>query len=88
LDKDVYSKKEFLDYAKKNVVLVKVDFPKTKTQSKALKEANQKLMDKYGVEAFPTAVILGSDAKLLGKEVGYKPLKEVVATLDKYVKQK
>lgn len=83
----MYSKKEFLAYAKKNYVLVKVDFPQKKAQPQTLKEANEKLMAKYEVEVFPTAVILNSEGKVLGKEIGAKSLKEMIATLDRYVKK-
>ena len=43
LDKEVFSKKEFKDYAKENLVLVELDFPQGKRQSKKLQEQNEKL---------------------------------------------
>src|SRR5687767_6717334 len=54
LDKEVFSKKEFKDYAKENLVLVEVDFPQGKNQSKKLKEQNAKLKQEFGVRGFPT----------------------------------
>src|SRR5712671_809845 len=41
LDKEVFSKPEFKEYAKKSLVLVEVDFPRAKEQSETLKKANQ-----------------------------------------------
>src|SRR3954466_2554744 len=43
LNAEVFSKPEFADYAKKNLVLVEVDFPNGKEQSAELKKANQEL---------------------------------------------
>src|SRR5882672_6835374 len=40
LNKEVFSKPEFQDYAAKNLVLVEVDFPRSKTQSAELKAQN------------------------------------------------
>src|SRR6266481_1993267 len=50
LDAEVFSKPEFASYAKKNLVLVEVDFPRGKQQSAELKKANQALQDKYKIE--------------------------------------
>src|SRR5260221_13878642 len=54
LHKEVFSKPEFEEYAKKNLVLVEVDFPRGKQQTEELKKANQKLQQKYGIEGYPT----------------------------------
>ena len=82
----MYQTQEFADYAKKNLVLVEVDFPRKKALSAAQKKANEALKEKYKVEGFPTLVILHSEGRKLGEEVGYggggpKPL---IATLEKY----
>jgi thioredoxin-related protein len=71
LDKEVFSQKEFVDYAKDNLVLVKLDFPREKPQSAAEKKQNEALMKKYGVSGFPTIVVLDSQQKQLG-ELGYQ----------------
>jgi protein disulfide-isomerase len=72
LDKEVFSKKEFKDYAKDNLVLVEVDFPQSKQQSKELKAQNEKLQAKYGIQGYPTIVVLNPDGKKVG-ELGYQP---------------
>src|SRR3954467_7606267 len=46
LHKEVFSKPEFEEYAKKNLVLVEVDFPRGKEQTEEQKKANQKLQQK------------------------------------------
>ena len=72
LDKEVFSKKEFKDYAKENLVLVEIDFPQGKRQSKKLKEQNEKLKNEHGVRGFPTIIVLDSEGKKLG-QLGYMP---------------
>ena len=71
LDKEVFSKKEFKDYAKSDLVLVTVDFPHEKYQSKKLKEQNEALGKKYGVDGYPTIVLVDAEGKVLGK-TGYQ----------------
>jgi len=71
LDAETFSKSEFADYAKKNLVLVEVDFPSQKQQSDALKEANKALQQKYSVSGYPTLVVLKPDGTVLWKQPGY-----------------
>src|ERR1044071_8393798 len=58
LRKNVLSSPEFSDYAKKNLVLVDVDFPRHTAQPAELKKANEALSQKFRVEAFPTVIVL------------------------------
>jgi protein disulfide-isomerase len=66
LQKEVFQKAEFQDYARSNLVLVAVDFPKRKVLPPAVQEANQALATKYQVEGFPTLLVLDSDGSMLG----------------------
>lgn len=63
LAKNVFSKDDFLNYAKTNLVLVQVDFPITKKQSEELQKANEALQDKFKVEGYPTIILLDADGK-------------------------
>jgi thioredoxin-related protein len=72
-DKEALDTGKFAAYAKSHLELVLADFPLKKTQSAALKAANTKLQEKYNVEAFPTLVVLNSDGKEIGRQVGYRP---------------
>ena len=56
LQKEVFSTKEFEQYAKDNVVLVEVDFPDKKPQTQQLKAANEALQGKFKAEGYPTIV--------------------------------
>ena len=72
LDKEVFSQKEFKDYAAKNLVLMTVDFPQTKSQSPAVKSQNAKLQQKYQIPGYPTVVVLNGDGEKVG-QLGYAP---------------
>jgi protein disulfide-isomerase len=71
LKKKVFDTKRFQAYAAVNVVLVDVDFPDKKAQSDDLKKSNAGLKDKYGVEGFPTLIVLDSTGKEIGRKTGY-----------------
>jgi thioredoxin-related protein len=88
LQKEVLSTPEFSDYAAKNVVLLEVDFPMKKAQSKEQKQANEKLQDKYDVEAYPTVVVINAKGKKLGKiEFEGEDAKAFIGRIDKAVKK-
>ncbi len=72
LTKDVFEQPAFEDFAKENLVLVKLDFPQTKEQSAELKAANEALSQKYQVEGFPTLILLDSTGKEVARIVGYQ----------------
>jgi thioredoxin-related protein len=71
LHHDTFSKQEWADYAKKNLVLVEVDFPHTKEQPESLKNANAALQSKYSVNGFPTIIVLKPDGTVVWKKEGY-----------------
>jgi protein disulfide-isomerase len=70
-DHDVLSTDKFTGYANSKLVLVKLDFPRHKEQDAALKQANQETKKRFGVNGFPTFVLLNSAGKELGRQVGY-----------------
>ena len=71
LDKEVFSTKEFADYAKENLVLMKADFPRRTQLPDEVKKANAQLKDRYEIRGFPTLVMLDGEGRVLGKKVGY-----------------
>ncbi|MBI9020744.1 MAG: thioredoxin family protein [Verrucomicrobia bacterium] len=71
LDKEVFSQGEFIDYAKENLILVLLDFPNSKPQTEALRVKNQMLSEKYGIQGFPTVLILDPQGKV-AKRTGYQ----------------
>jgi protein disulfide-isomerase len=72
-DKEMLSTDKFAEYAKAHLELVVVDFPNKKPQSDELKAANKALGAKYGVDGYPTFVVLNADGKEIGRQVGYAP---------------
>src|SRR5436190_22894963 len=71
LHKNVLTSKEFTDFAKDNLVLVEVDFPRSKKQAADLKKANKELQEQFSITGYPTIVVLDPDGKELSKNVGY-----------------
>ncbi|KAB2662066.1 MAG: thioredoxin family protein [Verrucomicrobia bacterium] len=71
LHKEVFSQKDFVAYAKNNLILLEVDFPQNKPQAKALKKNNEALQKKYNVEGYPTIIVLDGEGKQLGT-LGYQ----------------
>lgn len=58
--KNVFSKKEFVDAASKNFILVELDFPKGDPE---LKKKNDPLAEKYKIEGFPTVILFTPEGK-------------------------
>jgi thioredoxin-related protein len=71
LVKDTFSKPKFQAFAKDNVVLLEVDFPQGKEQSAELKKQNEGLKEKFGVEGFPTVVLIDKEGNEIARNVGY-----------------
>jgi len=57
----VFNSPAFQSYADNNLFLVEIDFPRYKTQSPAQQQANQALAEKFGVNAYPTMLLLRGD---------------------------
>lgn len=71
LDREVFETQAFKEYARKNLVCVVVDFPKTFPQPVDLQVRNAELQEKFGVQGYPTVLLLSPD----GEEVvqtGYR----------------
>ncbi len=71
LDKDTFSKPAFREFADKNLVLVELDFPNNKPQSDEIKKQNAELEQKFGVQGYPTLVLLDAKGKEIARNVGY-----------------
>ncbi len=63
LNDEVFSKNEFEEFAGKNLVLVKIDFPRNIEQSNSTKYYNQQLATMYGVDGFPTIILLDKNGQ-------------------------
>ena len=67
----VLTQKVFLDYAKDNMELVMLDFPRRKQQSAEQKAYNQGLSKKHNIEGFPTVIVFDGDGKEVHRAVGF-----------------
>lgn len=72
LDKEVLSKQAFLDGVSGDFVLLYVDTPNnTELLGEKAKTQNPKLVEKYEIRGFPTALILDADGKTVA-QTGYR----------------
>jgi thioredoxin-related protein len=72
-DRDVFSQPQFKDFARNNLVLVELDFPRAKPQPPEVRKQNRELAQQYEVVGFPTIVVLNSDGQKLWQWDGYFP---------------
>ena len=68
----MFSTEKFKAWAKKNVILVEVDFPRRKELSPDLKRQNDALKNRFQVRGYPTILFLDSKEKVIGRS-GYRP---------------
>ena len=85
MEKEIFSQPVFAEYAKKNLVLVRLDFPRAKPLSAEVRAQNQTLAQKFGIRGFPSIVMLNGEGKPLallgyvrgGPEAFIKELQQV-----------
>ena len=56
LQKEVLKTPEFAAWAKDNVVLVELDYPRRAPQAPEIKKQNEELQQAFGIQGFPTIV--------------------------------
>ncbi|MEY2564829.1 MAG: hypothetical protein QOH88_3022 [Verrucomicrobiota bacterium] len=91
MKKVVFSAPAFATYAKKNLVLLDIDYPQKKKLPDSLKKQNDILAKQYGIDrtGYPTVVLLDPNGKKLGQLEGYggeKPA-DVIAWIEKLKKK-
>lgn len=73
LKDEVFEDQVFHRYAKENLILLELDFPRSVEQPAELKEQNQRLQQEYSIEGFPTLIVLDSEGEEQRRHVGYMP---------------
>lgn len=63
LQNEVLKTPEFATWAKKNVVLVELDFPRSVSQTDAIKAQNAALQQAFGIQGFPTVYFATANQK-------------------------
>jgi len=71
LHKEVLSQKAFLDYAKDNLVLVLIDFPRKSAQTPEEKQQNNALAKQFGIRGYPTVLLLSPEGEVIAR-TGYR----------------
>jgi thioredoxin-related protein len=71
LKKEVFDTPEFKEYAKDNLIMVELDFPKRKELPKEEKEQNDKLGEEYKITGYPTVVLLNPRGREVAR-TGYQ----------------
>lgn len=67
LQKEVFKKEEFIKWAKQNVILVELDFPKKTAQEEALKQQNYQMQQIFQVKGYPTVWLVNPEKTAEGK---------------------
>lgn len=70
LEKTVLTSDAFAKWSA-DKVLVDLDYPNAKPQSADLKKQNADVAKQYNIEGYPTVILLSSDGKEIGRQVGY-----------------
>ena len=71
LHDEVFSRRAFLDYASRHLILLTVDFPRKKWMTPAQKRENNALAQSYKIEGFPTILLLDPDGRVIA-QTGYR----------------
>lgn len=71
LNNEVLSKPEFKEFAEKHLVLVDLDFPRRTDLSEEQSAHNHALAQRFGVQYFPTVVLVTPDGDVLDHNVGF-----------------
>lgn len=72
-DREVLSQPQFKDYARDNLIIVELDFPRAKQQTSELRKQNRELAQQYEIVGFPTIVVLNANGQTLWRYDGYFP---------------
>lgn len=67
LNETITGTEEFMTAAKEKFILVQLDFPKNKPQTKAVKLENQKISAKYKIKGYPTILLCDPSGQVYGK---------------------
>ncbi len=87
LNKKVLGTEAFRELAEQSLVLVNADFPRKKEQPKQQRQHNKELGQRFGLQYFPTVVLLDTDETVLEKLVGFPEggLKGFLAALKEHL---
>lgn len=90
MNEQVYSKKEFLDYAKEEFILVVIDVPKPDQKDNPELKKYQKLMKTWKVKGLPYAVLVDAEGVEFSRFFAgkYPSIKDMNGHLTKQIRRK
>ena len=74
LQNDVFDKPEFIKWAQQNVILLELDFPRTKQLSPELAKQNSELQQGFKVQGYPTVWIFTMVQDTASQKMAITPL--------------
>jgi protein disulfide-isomerase len=74
LQREVFAKPAFIDWANRNVILLELDFPRKKQLSAELTQQNAELQQAFRVGSFPTIWIFFLDKDEVSKKINISAL--------------
>ena len=72
LQKEVFFKPEFVKWAKENLVLVELDFPRRKKLDEKTRQQNENLRNMFAVRGYPTGWFVIPEVE--GEKINFKRL--------------
>ena len=86
LDRQILSQQPFIEYAKENLILLELDFPRGR---KNLPKEQLVLARKFKIKGYPTVILMDSETNLLG-QTGYEYMnpEQYVAHIQTFIKNK
>jgi protein disulfide-isomerase len=86
LDRQILQKEAFINYAKENLILLELDFPRGRRE---LPQEQINLARKFRIQGYPTVILMDSETNLLG-QTGYENMtpQQYVAHIEKMISKK
>lgn len=83
LEQQILSKEVFIEYAKENLILLELDFPRGKRD---LPKKQIDLARKFRIQGYPTVILMDAETNLIGR-TGYEAMtpKEYIAHLESFI---
>lgn len=73
MEAEVYSQPEFAAYVRDRFVLLRLEYPRHSAQPADVSAQNGDMLRRCKVLAFPTAIIMDEDTRILARFEGYRP---------------
>jgi len=83
LDRDVLEQPAFQQYADRNLVLLKLDFPARKRQNPRERQQNEELRMRYGVQGFPTLILVEPGSRTAVEITGRRNPRSVIGEIER-----